>query len=174
VRKFVSVTVIGVVGAFFVLPMLAAGAQEGGQVPASPGACTFTAVGTAPGPVTGTVTVPAGASDVTVTFTPDEGDRTPQPHTYPAPAGGGTIQFAFDVTVPGLVTANYVYGNKNAYATGCTGPGGAEAIHIARAAGAALAFTGSSDTPSFVLIGIAALVVGGVLVIGARRRTRVS
>ncbi len=39
---------------------------------------------------------------------------------------------------------------------------------------AALAFTGSSDTPSYVLIGIAAIVVGAVLVVAARRRSQVS
>ena len=37
-----------------------------------------------------------------------------------------------------------------------------------------LAFTGSSDTPSYVLIGIAAVVIGAVLVVAARRRSQVS
>jgi LPXTG-motif cell wall-anchored protein len=38
----------------------------------------------------------------------------------------------------------------------------------------ALAFTGSNNTHSFVLIGVAALVVGLVLTVGARRRNKVS
>ena len=58
-------------------------------------------------------------------------------------------------------------------------PGGIEAISIDTSAGSrrgreVLAFTGSSDTPSYVLIGIAALVVGAVLVVAARRRSQVS
>ncbi len=44
----------------------------------------------------------------------------------------------------------------------------------AQPAAAALAFTGSSDTPSYVLIGIAAIVVGAVLVVAARRRSHLS
>jgi len=39
---------------------------------------------------------------------------------------------------------------------------------------AALAFTGSNNTPSYVLVGIAALVLGAVLVIAARRRSQVT
>jgi LPXTG-motif cell wall-anchored protein len=164
--------------ALFALPMLAAGAQEGGPPP-SPGQCTFNATGTAPGPVTGSVTVPAGATEVTVTFT----GGNPSTQTFsPVPAGGGTFNFTFAApTTPGVVTANYVYGNKNAYSTGCQGPNGEaeiaiEAANAARPAAQAqqLAFTGSSDTPSFVLIGIAALVVGAVLVIAARRHKQVS
>ena len=64
--------------------------------------------------------------------------------------------------------------------TGCTGPGGILAISIAlpgrlRARRRSdLAFTGSSDTPTYVLIGIAALVFGAVLVVAARRRSQVS
>jgi LPXTG-motif cell wall-anchored protein len=38
----------------------------------------------------------------------------------------------------------------------------------------ALAFTGSNNTGSFVLIGVTALIVGIVLTVGARRRSRVS
>ena len=38
----------------------------------------------------------------------------------------------------------------------------------------ALAFTGSNNTTSFVLIGVTALIVGIVLTVGARRRSRVS
>jgi LPXTG-motif cell wall-anchored protein len=126
------------------------------------------------------VIVPAGASLVIVTFTPGEGDPTPTELEFPAPSGGGTVEFSFEAPVPGLVTANFLYGDQNAYTTGCTGPGGIQAIAITRsAAGAAaaaqrLAFTGSSDTPTYVLIGIAAVVIGGVFVVAARRRSQVS
>jgi LPXTG-motif cell wall-anchored protein len=177
VRRFAGVALIGVLGALFAMPLLPAGAQEGGPPP-SPGDCTFTATGTAPGPVHVEVITPAGASEVVVTFAPSEGDPTPQVFTQPAPAGGGTVTFDFDVTVPGLVTANFVFGNQNAYATGCTGPGGSEAIAISGVSdpggAASLAFTGSSDTPTYVLIGLAALVIGAVFVVAARRRSQVS
>ena len=177
VRRFAGLALIGVLGALFVMPMLPAGAQEGGP-PSSPGDCTFTATGSAPGPVHVEVITPSGASEVVVTFAPSDGDPTPQVFTQPAPAGGGTATFDFDVTAPGLVTANFVFGNQSAYATGCSGPGGSEAISITRAADPAaaqsLAFTGSSDTPTYVLIGLAALVVGAVFVVAARRRSRVS
>jgi LPXTG-motif cell wall-anchored protein len=75
---------------------------------------------------------------------------------------------------------NYTYGNENAYATGCTGPGGvtvvrAEAISKGTTTpGKALAFTGSSNTPTFVVIGLAALVLGFVFVVAARRRSQVN
>ena len=165
------------------MPMLTAGAQSGGGgvPPASPGDCTFTAAGTAPGTVTGAVIVPAGASLVIVTFTPGEGDPTPTCNS----SSGAERRRHRRVLVrrrrsPASSTANFLYGSQNAYTTGCTGPGGIQAIAITRsAAGAAaaaqrLAFTGSSDTPIYVLVGIAALVIGAVLVVAARRRSQVS
>ena len=47
-------------------------------------------------------------------------------------------------------------------------------VKAAEATKSSLAFTGSSNTPSYVLIGIAALVLGAVLVVAARRRSQVS
>jgi LPXTG-motif cell wall-anchored protein len=35
-----------------------------------------------------------------------------------------------------------------------------------------LAFTGSSETPAYVFVGLAALVLGAVFVVAARRRAR--
>jgi LPXTG-motif cell wall-anchored protein len=182
VRKFMGVALVGVLGALFALPMIGAGAQEGGAIPPSPGPCSFTAGGTAPGTVTGTVTVPDGATQVVVTFTPDDTTHPAQTFPQAAPAGGGTVNFTFDVTEPGVVSANYNYLNDNTYVTGCGGPNGEEGIAINRAPtaptaaaqAAALAFTGSSDTPSYVLIGIAAIVLGAVLVVAAKRRSQVS
>jgi LPXTG-motif cell wall-anchored protein len=182
VRKLTGLTVLGVLGALFVLPMLTAGAQEGGPPP-SPGQCTFTAAGTVPGPVTVQGTVPAGASEINVSFTPSNPPGPAQVHVVPAPVGGGPFSLQFDVTVAGVVSVNYVYGNQNAYTTGCSGPVGVAGISITRAqdptvAGASaaksLAFTGSNNTPSYVLVGIAALVLGAVLVIAAKRRSRLS
>lgn len=181
VRKLTGLTVLGVLGALFVMPMLTAGAQEGGPPP-SPGQCTFTAAGTAPGTVTVQGTVPAGASEINVSFTPSDPPAPAQVHVVPAPVGGGPFSLQFDVTVAGVVSVNYVYGNQNAYTTGCSGPVGVAGISITRAqptvAGASaaksLAFTGSNNTPSYVLVGIAALVLGAVLVIAAKRRSRLS
>jgi LPXTG-motif cell wall-anchored protein len=175
----VGVAVIGVLGALFALPMLGAGAQEGGAVPESPGPCSFTAAGTAPGLVTGSVTVPAGATAVFVTFTPTNTNSPVQTFPLGAPPPT-TLTFEFTVTEPGSVRANYNYLNDNTYVTGCEGPNGEEAIAILAAEvqqpqqAAALAFTGSSDTPTYVLIGLAALVFGAVLVVAARRRSQVS
>jgi LPXTG-motif cell wall-anchored protein len=180
VRKLMGVALVGVLGALFALPMLTAGAQEGGPPP-SPGDCTFDAAGTAPGTVTGSVTAPEGATQITATFTPDPGEPgTVQVQTFAVPPQ--VANFSFDVTGTGVVTANFSFGNGNAYATGCTGPGGVAAIAISRAptaptqaaAAQALAFTGSSNTPSYVLIGIAAVVLGAVLVVAARRRSQLS
>jgi LPXTG-motif cell wall-anchored protein len=73
------------------------------------------------------------------------------------------------------VSVNYTYGNKNAYVTGCTGPGGVTVLRAEGAAKAAnLAFTGSSNTTTYVLIGAAAIVLGIVLVVAARRRSHVN
>jgi LPXTG-motif cell wall-anchored protein len=189
VRKFVGVALIGVL-AVFAMPMLAAGAANnsddagsGGVDPPSPGLCinfNATAPNGIPGDVVGSVDVPAGANLVIITFTPTGG--VPETHEFDVPSpAGGTIGFTFPITTTGVVTANYLYGNQNAYATGCTGPGGILAIEISRpvpaaapAAAAKLAFTGSSDTPTYVLIGVAALVFGLVLVVAARRRSQVS
>jgi LPXTG-motif cell wall-anchored protein len=198
----VGVALIGLLGAF-ALPMLAAGAQtattngsagSGGVPPAPPGTCTFdvtpnpipgvpqqfTISGNAPTTdntlvqlyVNGVPATPNGAGDV-VTATP---------------TAGGTYTLLYTITsLPadnaGLpISVNFSFGNQNAYTADCTGPGGAtvilvkatEAARPQQQQAAALAFTGSSDTPSYVLIGIAAVVVGAVLVVAARRRSQVS
>ena len=81
------------------------------------------------------------------------------------------------------ISVNFTYGNQNAYTSVCTNTAVAgetvvrvksEVVTRPAAAAAALAFTGSSDTPSFVLIGIAAVLVGAVLVVAARRRSHLS
>jgi LPXTG-motif cell wall-anchored protein len=55
----------------------------------------------------------------------------------------------------------------------CAGAGGEVVIRV-RAEAATLAFTGSSsNTPTYVLIGIAAIVLGLVMVVGVRRRASV-
>jgi LPXTG-motif cell wall-anchored protein len=202
VRKFVGVALVGLLGAL-ALPMLAAGAQtngstgENGVPPDPPGACTFnvtpnpvaavptqvTISGTAPTTdntlvvlfVNGVPAVAQSASDV-VSVTPTAGGAYTLLYTINSlPADGSGLP----------LSVNFTFGNQNAYSAVCTGPGGITVIRVKATEAAkpavtpaaqaqALAFTGSSDTPSYVLIGIAAIVVGAVLVVAARRRSQVS
>jgi LPXTG-motif cell wall-anchored protein len=53
--------------------------------------------------------------------------------------------------------------------TPTTGPGGFTPVRVPGAAAGALPKTGSSNTPSLVIIGVAALIVGLVLVLAVRR-----
>jgi LPXTG-motif cell wall-anchored protein len=92
----------------------------------------------------------------------------------------GTFTLTYTVTAATDISVNFTYGNQNAYTAGCALPSGEVVVRVdvkatetARPA-ASLAFTGSSDTPSYVLIGIAAVVVGAVLVVAARRRSNVA
>ncbi|MET0919579.1 MAG: hypothetical protein ABWY77_00095 [Acidimicrobiia bacterium] len=80
-----------------------------------------------------------------------------------------------NVAVPSDISVSYTYGNQNAYGNTCAGPGGVAVVRVRSAEAArALAFTGSSDTTRNVLIGVAALMVGAVLVVGSRRRKHVN
>lgn len=192
VRKFVGVMVMGVLGALFAFSMLAASAQTNGSTgtdgvpPAPPGDCTILSV--TPNPV------PGFPTQVTITGTaPTTDNTTVVLYVNGAPAvpnGGGdivsqpvtdgTFTLKYTVTAATDISVNFTYGNQNAYTSGCATPGGEVVVRVdvsptsATRPAASLAFTGSSDTPSYVLIGIAAVVVGAVLVVAARRRSRVS
>jgi LPXTG-motif cell wall-anchored protein len=161
-------------GALCILPMTAAGAQVGVE-PATD--CTYSVSG-GPGTYTIAGVAPADAT-VTLYFTPDGGTQTPQPPDQQGP------NFSFTFTVPanvgGSISVGYVRTiDGNAYTAVCGTVAGEVAVRVEAAnasrgpSAAALAFTGSSDTPSYVLIGIAAVVVGAVLVVAARRRKQVS
>jgi LPXTG-motif cell wall-anchored protein len=196
VRKFVGVALVGLLGAL-ALPVLSAGAQTNGSTgsdgipPDPPGVCTFSV---APNPVDAfptqvTISGVAPTTDNThVVLFANGSAATVQGAgdivaTDPAPDGSYTLKYSVNAVVD--MSVIFTFGNQNAYTSGCTGPGGitvvrvnVKAAEVARPATApaaqALAFTGSSDTPSYVLIGIAAIVVGGVLVVAARRRKQVS
>jgi LPXTG-motif cell wall-anchored protein len=190
-------TVLGVLGALFVMPMLAAGAATNGSTgsdgvpPPPPGACVILAV--APNPV------PAFPTQVTISGTAPSIDNTHivlyangAPATPNAPSDvvqqdvtTGTFTLKYTVLAPTDLSVNYTYGNQNAYTAGCATPLGEVVVRVVEVKGAAvtrpavagaqaLAFTGSNNTPSYVLVGIAALVLGAVLVIAARRRSRLS
>ncbi|HEY3670139.1 MAG TPA: LPXTG cell wall anchor domain-containing protein [Acidimicrobiia bacterium] len=184
VRKFVGVALMGVLGALFALPMVAAGAQTvpGEGAPTAP---TCTILSTTPNPVT---TFPA---DVTVTGTVQSGvhitlyGQTPPGTGTVVPLASqdvtdDTFSLTANLTGETDLTVNFTYGTDNAYTSGCSTPGGEVVVRVKAneatksPTAAALAFTGSSDTPSYVLIGIAAIVVGAVLVVAARRRSHLS
>ncbi len=182
VRKFVGVALMGAIGALFALPMVAAGAQT---VPGegAPEAPTCTILSTAPNPVT------AFPADVTVTGTVQSGVRITLYGQTPPGTGttvalasqdvtDGTFSLTANLTGETDLTVNFTYGTDNAYTSGCSTPGGDVVVRVksnqATKPAASLAFTGSSDTPSYVLIGIAAIVVGAVLVVAARRRSHLS
>jgi LPXTG-motif cell wall-anchored protein len=179
-----SVAVVGVLGALFAMPMLAAGAQEG-VAPTPPGDCVILSV--TPNPVT------AFPATVTVTGTVPSGvhitlyGQTP-PVTGPVVALASqdvvdnTFSLSANLTAATDLSVNFTFGNQNAYTAGCATPGGLVVVRVdvkaaevvKPPAAQALAFTGSNNTPSYVLVGIAALVLGAVFVIAARRRSQLS
>lgn len=151
------------------------------------GQCTFllpATVGAIGDPVTVTGTAPGG---VTVQLFVN-GAVTPTAQQVLPGTSATTQPFSFTFTLttsPTTVSVNYVYDGTgeaagNAYVAGCTN--GAIAGEVVsrvtvQAAGQnvarSLAFTGSNDTPTYVVIGAAAVVIGLVLVVAARRRSRV-
>jgi len=175
----VGVALIGVLGAFAL--QASAGAQT---VP--PVSCVILSVTPA--------TVPAGGGTVTATGTVGA-DVHLTLFAQSPPGTGATVAIKEqDVTAGAFSISGTVGGaadislgtstiGDNAYIGGCATPGGetvvrvnVEGANVTRPAqpAAALAFTGSSDTPSYVLIGLAAIVVGAVLVVAARRRSHLS
>jgi len=186
VRKFMGVALVAVIGALFALPMTAAGAQTvpgEGPAPDEP-VCVILSVTPNPVPsfpqevtVTGTI-----GADVHLTLFAQS-----PPGTGPLAVIGEEDVLAGAFSISGTVTAasdislGTTFGNEGAYTGGCATPGGEVVVRVdvagttaSKPPAAALAFTGSSDTPSYVLIGIAALVLGAVLVVAARRRSQVS
>jgi LPXTG-motif cell wall-anchored protein len=193
VRKFLGVALIGLLGVFVAAPAIAGAQTEvvpGEGAPASPGICSFS-VTPAEIPVGGTqltVTgvVPIGAAQVQVFYNADllTFDEFKNPPAGVTPVGVGTPDASgnFSIT-PGVVVTtatdvavNYTFGNKNFYATLCSNPAGANVTRInvaGETVARPLAFTGSSETPTYVLVGLGAIAVGLVFVVAARRRSRV-
>jgi LPXTG-motif cell wall-anchored protein len=175
VRRLTRIGVMSAVVALAALPVFATSAAAA-DPPPSPGPCTFTVtpkpVASFPADVVVSGTVPQ--SGVTVTaFVNGVADGSV--------VAGANLQLSIPVhlTSAANISVNYFFGNKNAYSTGCADPGGALVVRVDVASAAAtqsraLAFTGSNNTLSFVLVGVAALVVGLVLTVGARRRNKVS
>jgi LPXTG-motif cell wall-anchored protein len=175
-RKALGVALAGVLGALFAVPMLAAGAQTD-ETPAAAADCVILSVN--PNPA-------AAGQQVTVSGTaPNGADMVLYADGIPAVAKSATDvvtqlvtdnTFALRYTVDGPteLSANFTVGGS-AYVASCADPSGEVVVKVAAAStnkpAGALAFTGSSDTPSYVLVGIAALALGAVLVVAARRRS---
>jgi LPXTG-motif cell wall-anchored protein len=181
--------VLALLGALVALPMLVAGAQTNGSTgsngvaPNPPGACVIDSFTD--------VTVAAG-TQVTITGTAPSSDNTHvilyangQPAVAQAPGDivaqdvtDGTFTLKYTVTQTVELSVNFTFGNQNAYTAICSTKGGvlSEVVRVGanEVTRAALAFTGSSDAPSYVLIGIGAIVLGAVLVVAARRRSQVT
>jgi LPXTG-motif cell wall-anchored protein len=189
VRKFMGVAVLGALAALFALPMASAGAQEfipGEGPPPSP-ECAITSFSPA-GPVGGfpvdVVVQGTVVEDATITLFALTPPATEPVQLDEVTVGPGPFEVSGVVNGPSTITVGVTYGPENAYAAACADENGItsfpitlqaeEVVRPPAAAAAQLAFTGSSDTPSYVLIGIAAIVVGAVLVVAARRRSHLS
>ncbi|MFI5054180.1 MAG: LPXTG cell wall anchor domain-containing protein, partial [Acidimicrobiia bacterium] len=177
-HKLMAVAVIAVVGASGVLvvsPMSAAGAATGPQ-------CAILTVAPASLPATGgTVTVtgtgPVGVGTVHMELFVNGSIVAAQDVASGAPFSLSAVVVPPAGATSISVSVNYTSSVGNAYVGGCADANGATVLSIRVEAAqaskaAALAYTGSSNTPSYVLIGVAALVLGFVLVVAARRRSR--
>ncbi len=181
-RKLMGVAVIAVIGAtgaFVASPMLAASAQTVGQCTiTSPNPVLVPATG---GSVTVTGTAPSGFGTVTVTLFVNGNSAGSQ-----TVGSGGTFSFTVTVVPGDQITVGFATLAGSAYTAVCGTAAGVTVLGVqAQVAAAsasrspvqvesALAFTGSSNTPSYVLVGVAALVLGLVLVVAARRRSQVN
>jgi LPXTG-motif cell wall-anchored protein len=182
VRKFLGVGLIGLLGVFVAAPAIA-GAQTvpGEGAPPKPTTqCTFS-VTPNPIPALGANVTVAGTAPAGVTVELFLGGSTDVAQTQTVAASPDPAPFSFapfPVNTDNLqVDVNYTYGNKNFYIGGCTNVSGEVVtritVQVAGNVTGRLAFTGSSDTPTYVLIGFGALAVGVVLVVASRRRARV-
>lgn len=175
VRRLTRIVFFGAIAGFAAIPLLAtaAPAQESGDpvctfdVLPNPIAAPFPAAvhieGTAPAD---TVVTAFNGGTALVSTTSD---------------GSGNFHSSnFGVFPDTNVSASFAVAGGS-YATGCADPEGVLVVRVKAATAQqaaqqaqALAFTGSNNTTSFVLIGVVALLVGIVLTVGARRHSRVS
>ncbi|HXY92077.1 MAG TPA: LPXTG cell wall anchor domain-containing protein [Acidimicrobiia bacterium] len=173
-RRYLGIFVAGALASMVAVLGLASTASAQQTDVGAGGVCIFNVL---PNPVSGfpasvhiegtapagsTVTAFSGATTLVSTVTAADG-------TFHSPD--------FTLTGPTDVSANFSTQPGDGYATGCATAEGATVVRVDAAATTAqqpLAFTGSNNTPSFVLIGVAAVVVGLVLTVGARRRHRIN
>lgn len=163
----------------------AAGAGTSMAPSGDPGTCTITVSGDV-GPDGTTIkafpvdvvvsgTVPGAATQLRL-FVRTEGDPAFVQRGETVPVDGKYAFPAITLAGPSEFSVGFLYGDLNAYTATCSDPSGSNVIRIRVAdatAARSLAFTGSSDTMRNVLIGLAAIALGLVLVVGARRRHHV-
>jgi LPXTG-motif cell wall-anchored protein len=175
VRRLTRVVILGAIAAFAAVPILATSASAQSSEDA---VCTFNVL---PNPI-----APPFPAAVHIEGTAPAGTEVTAFSgatalvTTTANAAGNFSSGNFGVNPGTDVSATFTVAGGS-YATGCANPEGlvvvrvrAAAENVQRAQAQALAFTGSNNTTSFVLIGLTALVVGIVLTVGARRRSRIS
>jgi LPXTG-motif cell wall-anchored protein len=161
VRKALGMLALVGLGVF-AMPLLTAGAQT---TTTTAGTCSFTVSPT---------TLPNGGGTVTVTGTAPAGssitvfESGTQVATTTANSSGA---WSVTVTVTATTDISASFGSAPYPLNACTTVSG----HVVVAGAViALAFTGSSHTTTYVLIGVAAFVVGLVLLVAARRRRHVA
>ena len=172
VHRFSRFAICGAIAAFAIVPLFASSASAADSGTA---VCTFKIV---PNPVAG---FPAqvhleGTAPAGTTVSAFSG-ATPLV-TATTDGSGNFVSSAFTLNGVTDISANFAVTSGNGYSTGCADPNGLSVIRVQATSASqpvqALAFTGSNNTTSIVLVGVAALIVGIVLTIGARRRSRTS
>ncbi|MFI5047452.1 MAG: LPXTG cell wall anchor domain-containing protein [Acidimicrobiia bacterium] len=152
---------------------------KGEGQPASPGVCTFAVAPLAPdgslqpGSVTVSVTaLPTIDESLTVQLFLN-GAVTQSRAVSPPPALPVTFT-PINVITGDSIAVNYILRGVSTYSTVCATVEGQTAIRVGGIQAARLAFTGSSNTSTMVLVAVAAMVLGLVLVVGTRRRRHVN
>ena len=186
VRRFTRSIAVGAI-ALVALGGLAGAASAAGEVDLGEGGeqlCTFNILPN-PLPADGNVHL-EGLAPPFATVIASRADDLNDPPTAlaeaQADASGAFVSANFHLDGPTDIVANFFLEGEahlNAYAKGCGDPEGNLVVRVLGASASQsqaqpLALTGSNNTSTFVMIGVAALVVGIVLTVGARRRSRIS
>ena len=182
VKRFTRIVAVGAI-ALVALGGLAGAASAADEVDLGEGGeqlCTFNILPN-PLPADGNVHLEGLAppfATVIASLASDLNDPPAALAEAQADANGVFLSANFHLDGPTDIVANFFLEGEdhtNAYAKGCGDPQGSLVVRVRGAQAAqALALTGSNNTSTFVMIGVSALVVGIVLTVGARRRSRIS
>ena len=164
-RRLLVMVGVAAMGAFLLSGAAIAGAQTAPTTTTTtiPFTCDFTTTPTTLGVGGGSISVAGTApADTDVHITVQNSTDGTQTKTAHSSVSGNWGPVTFNVTSSATITVTLAPFYP---ATTCVGP----SVSV-EAAAAALPRTGSNDTKPFVLIGAAAVLVGLVLVVAARRR----
>ena len=154
-RKVVGVLVFAIL-AGVALPLASAGAQT-----TTTGSCTFAVTPT---------TLPSGGGSVTVSGTAPAGSTIT---VFKNGVADGTTTTAtngsWSIVVSVKATTDITVSFGTNYPPAACAPGPVR-VTVGAAAAQQLAFTGSSNTWTYVLAALAAIALGTILVVGVRRR----